>query len=130
MTGIEEELVIKLWDIANLVAGFSAVQTMAFSFFALNQLNQKLRLPELLVEKGIREKLMAGVVIGTIFYIVAIIGCQCLAKSLMPGSNWDKVSGVWYWTTLGRILVVILFGLVTTFAIIYSPGHSATKTDA
>lgn len=109
----------RLWDLANLVVGFLAVQTMAFAFIALNQLNEPVRLPELLVKLRLRGKVVKGVWIGALFYSSAVIGCLCLAMTVMKG-EWACVSTVWYWVTAGRIVVIIIFESLT-LAIIDSP---------
>ena len=116
---MKKELVLKLWDIANLIAGFSAVQTMAFSFFALSQLKEELRLPDLLKQYELQSNVWAGVLIGTVLYSGAIIGCHYLAKKLMSNEDWEAISSIWIWMTIGRVFVVIFFGCLTTYAIIY-----------
>jgi len=109
----------RLWDLANLVVGFLAVQTMAFSFVALNYLKEPVRLPELLIKFELRGKVVKGVLLGALFYFTAVIACLCLAMTVMQ-DKWASVSTAWYWVTVGRVGLIIGFEALTLF-IIYSP---------
>ncbi len=112
---MKKETSLKLWETANLIAGFSAVQTMGFLFLAI-QLNKGLTAT--LIDKEIQCKVVVGTVVGTILYCVAIYLCYVGSRKLLQNdSEWNEIKNIHYQATLARIFVSILCEIVTLIVI-------------
>jgi len=93
----------KLWDLANLITGFAAVQSMA-TLFAM----AKDEWAQTLTSSKTHKQVIWGTVWFNLLYIVAIICCG-LEGYLINGQN-----GVaWLGTTIGRVVTILLFGGTT-----------------
>lgn len=111
---MKKEISLKLWDISNLIAGFSAAQTMAFLFFAI----QGNGLTATLQQKCIQHYVAFGTFLGSIFYCLAIYLCYLGSESLLKTcSSWSEIRSVYIKATIGKISVVIFFEAITLFVI-------------
>lgn len=92
----------KLWDLANLVTGFAAVQSIAFIYGLVSQ-NLKIKGREAHWSAAI------GTTVFTFLYVVAVIWCGSKGRSLEPQNHPD----VWGPVTLGRVFIIVLFAVMT-----------------
>jgi hypothetical protein len=97
----------KLWDMANLITGFAAAQTLATTFAVAKG---DLKVLRGTLGHGIA---FSGTFIFTAFYVVAIMWCGSEGSSL----SHDEQRAVWCHATEGRLLAVVLFALVLILAL-------------
>ena len=116
------EMAGQLWDLANIIVGFVAVQTIAFTFAsAQNEFAEKLRLP------WVRKVIGIAVFAFTALYVSVLYWCYSEAKSLLPEDTWISISHVWIGATVGRIVAVLLFGGLTLL-VAYGVGLMLTRS--
>lgn len=111
------EMPEKLWDLANVVTGFAAVQSLATSIaMAKGDLVGSLR--------GPREHLIALIVtlIFSAFHIWAILWRG--QNGMVNAERQDRE--IWQWVTRGRWLTVVLFALVMLGTL---AGHYQTQIE-
>src|SRR5580698_880198 len=90
----------KLWDLANLVTGFAAVQSLTF-IYGLVSLTLKLKGREQHVAAAI------GTIAFTFLYAIAVIWCGDKGRSLDSPDHLQ----IWGWVTAGRLFVIVLFAM-------------------
>jgi hypothetical protein len=94
----------KLWDLANLVTGFAVVQSIATTFaIAKGELRGSLRGPVA------HRVAFSSTIVFTSFYLCAIVLCHNVGSSHDSRAS----SSIWLAATLGRVLAVLLFTVVT-----------------
>jgi hypothetical protein len=95
----------KIWDLANIVTGFSVAQSLA-TIFMLAKDEMKL----LHDDNGYRIMRKATAVY-TLFYLAAIILCGVAGAKLDTGAKPDHSDNtdVWWLVTIGRAVAVIFF---------------------
>ena len=117
----------KLWDLANLVTGFAVAQSIATTFtMAKGELRGSL--------KGSVAHWVAfgSIVLFTSFYLCAIVWCYKAGSppELAPSSSkLAPSSSIWFTVTVGRVVAVLLFTLVT-LGTLYGHGRDELKGES
>ena len=105
----------KLWDLANLITGFAIAQNLATTFaMAKGEFRNSL--------KGTAAHIVAFVstIVFTILYFCAIWWCRSQALDKPEVKYIEDMVSLWKHVTVGRVLAVALFTLVTLMTLI---GH-------
>lgn len=102
-----KDMIKELWSLANIIAGFSVAQSVAFAI-ALGKDLGKLQSQKVLVKIGLT---IVCIVFGTV-YSVAVFRCCDLAMSV------DRVQEiVWRQVTCGRVICIWVFTTVPIFGL-------------
>ena len=92
----------KYFDLANVITGFAIVQMIAF-LIALGT-SQDLAGRIARSEAG-WAYIFSGMLVATVFYIVAVVACTVVEARLLPSAERDIVR-LTKWTTAGRVIAI------------------------
>jgi hypothetical protein len=103
----DDEMIKELWSLANIIAGFSIAQSLAFAFVLGRDL------------VGLQSQTMRVKVVLTIFCVVfaalysfGVFWCYHLAMSVVQAHDL-----IWFQVTCGRVAGIWLFGAVPVFGL-------------
>jgi hypothetical protein len=111
------EMADKLWDLANIVTGFSVAQSLATTFMLAKDEMKLLH-----DETGYR-LMCIGTGLFTLFYVVVIVLC-----GIAGAKPHDPDGRIWWFVTGGRGAAVIFFTLVL-YGTIYGHRYARAQRD-
>jgi hypothetical protein len=113
---MRDNIVWKLWDTANIITGFTAVQALGYTFALMStELKSKLNSLSTFIT------ILLILIVGCLIYLIAILWCSKFAREIImqnKGKTNDESEEkliqikLWNKTTLGRAAAIIFFSLI------------------
>lgn len=105
----------KLWDLANLITGFSVAQSLGY-MYAMNEAHLLPHIQSMRVPIGIVIVVFSGL------YVTAIVWCHRAFTKLQDSKSQNDLTGVTARVRFGQMLIIIVFGsLALTVTVLAKP---------
>ena len=98
----------KLWELSNIITGFSVVQTIAYLYSVDSTLKPHMD------KYGIA--IIIAIIVFHVLYMIAVFLCHTKMKEYASDPDEDKnIKAVSLWVKRGQLLIIFLFGVFACF---------------